>query len=255
MTLLALSSFVVPYVDRLADHGKLLGARSQSGSKDKGRRANHASSPIARALDAFLNQCTVRPSQAVRLLQSFKSRAGSDNPRSPTTNRIDRNRPTSRCPSAGSGTSTPSPASGPRSSSGRSPRTASRPSSAPPLPPSPPRHRPRPSWAWCCWRCRPCGGSGSPSASSSTGTRGCTWPVRGWWWVHVVLTRLVLLILCVKRRNRVPGGLRALRHGGAQPRGGPRVLGGGRAGAALHGHAHARRWGRPLRWRLHRAGT
>lgn len=94
MTLLALSSFVVPYVDRLADHGKLLGARSQSGSKDKGRRANHASSPIARALDAFLNQCTVRPSQAVRLLQSFKSRAGSDNPRSPTTNRIDRNRPT-----------------------------------------------------------------------------------------------------------------------------------------------------------------
>lgn len=67
MTLLALSSFVVPHIDRLADHGKLLGARGQSGSskdKDKGRRANKASSPMAHALDAFLNQCTVCPSQA-----------------------------------------------------------------------------------------------------------------------------------------------------------------------------------------------
>lgn len=62
MTLLALSSFVVPYIDRLADHGKLLGAKGHGGSmENRGRKkASKASSPVARALDAFLNQCTVR---------------------------------------------------------------------------------------------------------------------------------------------------------------------------------------------------
>lgn len=58
MTLLALSSFVVPYVDRLADHGKLLASPPQKAPA--AARGGARTSALARALDAFLHRCTVR---------------------------------------------------------------------------------------------------------------------------------------------------------------------------------------------------
>jgi hypothetical protein len=63
MTLLALSSFVVPYVDRLADHGKLLAAASpapggKGSSSSKGKAPS--SSTVGQALDFFLHRCMVR---------------------------------------------------------------------------------------------------------------------------------------------------------------------------------------------------
>lgn len=168
MTLLAVSSFVVPYVDRLADHGKLLASEGRRGSK--GSSKDRPPSVLGRTADAFLHRCTVRLAQ-----YDCMNRCQIHQPNFNPTDRCQQTPP--RCRSDGSGTSTPSPASGLPSSSGLSTPASYRSRCAHPRPAD--SRRCPPSSAWCFWRRRPCADCGSPCASSSTATRGCTWLVRG----------------------------------------------------------------------------